>query len=291
VLVVDNGSIDHTPQVVEASASRLPALRGFREAEPGLHAGRHAGMKAAQGDVLVFADDDIEALPTWLEAMTEAFSDPRVGMAGGNDFPLFACEPPEWIVKLWRPGFDGVRMISALSVIEFPIARGEISPLHVWGCNFAIRKSVLLEAGGFHPDAMPKELIKFRGDGETHISRHIAAAGLKCAFHAGASVRHKVTAERMTYDYFRQRGFNQGVSDSYTALRNRDHPAAPGAANLVRRIARRVMREVRDMAADGDVKRALQELKLGRREGVAFHRKAYREDAAVREWVHKPVYW
>jgi len=42
---------------------------------------------------------------------------------------------------------------------------------------------------------------------------------MKCLFHPGASVYHKVSPERMTIGYFRQRGFNQGISDSYTQLR------------------------------------------------------------------------
>jgi len=47
-----------------------------------LHVGRHLGLKKAQGDILVFADDDIEAFPTWLEGIAEAFEDPQIALVG-----------------------------------------------------------------------------------------------------------------------------------------------------------------------------------------------------------------
>lgn len=210
VLVIDNGSTDDTQHVIDQYKVQLTNLTGLYAPKLGLHSGRHAGMKAAKGDILVFADDDIEALPTWLSSIDAAFKDPQVAMVGGNNYPLFLQTPPDWLNRIWhRPTFRGYKSITSLSVIEFTQPLQEISPYQIWGCNFAIRKEVLLKAGGFHPDGMPKELIRFRGDGETHVSRYVAESGLKCVFHPGASVYHKVTPERMTHAYFRQRGFNQ----------------------------------------------------------------------------------
>lgn len=291
-LVIDNGSADHTTQVIRTYMTKLPNLLGLYDAEPGLHTGRHVGMKAAKGDILVFADDDIEAFPSWLSSIKEGFSGPDVAMVGGNNFPMFLEEPPSWLQKMWeRRGWGGVRAIPALSVIEFSGQRSLISPYQIWGCNFAIRKDVLLAAGGFHPDGMPKELIRFRGDGETHVSRYVAESGMKCVFHAGASVYHKVTPERMTYTYFRQRGFNQGVSDSYTVLRNEDQPSSGSQRSSIARAASWSLRKFRDIMCDHEMKQALQEIKLGHREGYAYHQKVYREDPEVRAWVHKPTYF
>ena len=92
-------------------------------------------------------------------------------------------------------------------------------PQLVWGCNFAIRKNILLNAGGFHPDGMPTNLLHYRGDGETHVSNYVEQKGLKCIFHPDASVYHKVTNERMTVKYFYNRGFNQGISYSFSRIR------------------------------------------------------------------------
>jgi glycosyltransferase involved in cell wall biosynthesis len=292
VLVIDNGSTDHTAQVLSDYEGMLPNMRAIHAPEPGLHTGRHVGMQAAKGEVLVFADDDIEALPTWLAAIKEAFLNPEVAMVGGNNFPLFLEPPPSWLLKMWeKPDWQGLKAIPALSIIEFPRNQGPLSPYLIWGCNFAIRKDVLLAAGGFHPDGMPKELIRFRGDGETHVSRHVAESGLKCVFHSGASVYHKVTPERMTFAYLHQRGFNQGVSDSYTELRNQNRPASTVRRSLVRRATSWGLRNLRNVMSDRDVKHALEHMKLGHREGYVYHQKAYRDDPALRAWVHRQTYF
>jgi len=93
-------------------------------------------------------------------------------MAGGNNLPMFLETPPTWLTALWnRPTDLSGRALPALSMLELTGPPRNISPYYVWGCNFAIRKDVLIKAGGFHPDGMPKESIRFRGDGETHVSR------------------------------------------------------------------------------------------------------------------------
>ena len=158
----------------------------------------------------------------------------------------------------------------------------------VWGCNFAIRKSVLVEAGGFHPDGMPGEMIRYRGDGETHVSRYIVENDLKCMFHPGASLYHKVTPERMTHSYFRQRGYSQGISDSYTALRNQD----VSQKNLMRRAVVWAWRKIKDrIYLSAEARQALNEFKQGHREGYAYHQDCYKTDPEIRAWVHKADYF
>lgn len=293
VLVINNGSSDTTQDVIKDYQSKMPNLTGIFAPEPGLHTGRHAGMIAAKGELLVFADDDIEALPSWLSSIEDAFKNPDVAMVGGNNYPMFLESPPSWLLSLWnRPTFRGYKSISSLSVIEFTRYITEISPYLIWGCNFAIRKDVLLKAGGFHPDGMPKELIRFRGDGETHVSHYVAESGMKCVFHPGASIHHKVTPERMTHAYFHQRGFNQGVSDSYTQLRQQDRFSirAP-RCNLLKRALNLGLRKTQDLLDSADVKQADHELMLGHKEGYAYHQAVYQNDPEVREWVHRPTYF
>jgi glycosyltransferase involved in cell wall biosynthesis len=294
VIVVDNGSTDTTSSVVESFFSLLP-LRYFFDPTPGLHVGRHRGLAEAQGEILVYADDDIEALPTWLSSIQEAFTDRTVAMVGGNNFPLFLAPPPDWLKQLWQNSHDRqIRSLPWLSILEVQGGIQEWSPYQIWGCNFSIRKSVLLEAQGFHPDGMPKDLIRFRGDGESHVSRFVVESGMKALFHPGASVYHKVTPERMTYDYFRQRGFNQGVSDSYTQLRAKSISTLPRPLSAYR-IMRSVWSKLRSLGLRirkrDDIPQALVEYKAGYREGFAYHQDTYRTDPEVREWVHRATYY
>lgn len=293
VIVVDNGSTDKTAQIANKYAKLLTNFRYLYDPEPGLHTGRHRGMLESRGEILVFADDDIEATPTWLASIEEAFQDPNVSMVGGNNLPMFLEIPPKWLTGLWKqPAVYGGKAIPALSILQLPNFMREFSPYYVWGCNFSIRKSILQEAGGFHPDGMPKALIRFRGDGETHVSRYVIESGLKCLFHPGATVYHKVTQDRMTKAYFRQRGYNQGVSDSYTALRNQDVQTAVIDDGFTKRSARWLVRHIKDrLYLDGDAREALLEMKNGHSEGYAYHQQCYEGDPEVRTWVHKIKYY
>lgn len=225
VIVIDNGSTDNTKEVAELFNQRIMNLRYYYAPAPGLHVGRHLGMRMANSDILVYADDDIEAFPTWLETIAENFKNPEVALVGGKDLPKFESEPPQWIQKLWEKDNDGNRYLGYLSIIDLGDAKKEINPRHVFGCNFSIRKSILLEAGGFHPDAMPEDMIHFRGDGESHISKFIERKQYKTVYHPHASVYHNVPKERLTEKYFCKRAYLQGISDSYSCLRNGRNPS------------------------------------------------------------------
>ena len=295
VLIIDNGSKDNTVAISQKYSAIFSNIKYFYEPEPGLHVGRHRGMLEATNDILVFADDDIEALPSWLESIQEAFLESDVAMVGGNNLPMFVKPPPQWIQNMWdHPYSSNVRTLAALSILEMGGPIRDFSPFYVWGCNFSIRKQVLLAAGGFHPDGMPNELIRFRGDGETHVSRYVLESGKRCVFHPGATVYHKVMPERMTFEYFRLRGFNQGVSDSYTALRGEDAPILKQHSLFYRAVQwgwQKIYSFYEKLQTDMEVSIALQEMKCGHSDGFAYHQNAYRTDPAVYEWVHRKDYF
>lgn len=294
VIVVDNGSTDNTKEVVEAFRQQFGDVHYVFDPTPGLHVGRHCGLRAARGNVLVYADDDIQATPTWLQAIQECFRDPVVALVGGNNYPNFENTPPSWLQKLWHVRSYGGKAITSLSILELPAGRRAVDPFFVWGCNFSIRKHVLLEAGGFHPDSVPEECIRFRGDGETHVSASIFRRRLTCLFDSGASVYHTVAKERMTFQYFRKRAFGQGISDSYTYLRNGggEHLAPKNTVGGVRAAAKRIYRRAGSLLQkDRELRELDHVIHAAYREGYAYHQKVYRDDPDVRAWVHKPDYF
>jgi glycosyltransferase involved in cell wall biosynthesis len=219
VIVIDNGSTDDTEVIINSFNKSIKNLVYIYDEHPGLHVGRHRGLLAAKADLLVYADDDIEALPTWLEGVLESFEDSSVVLVGGKNIPNFESIPPDWILEMWEKS-NNKKILGHLSILDFGEEIQEINPFYVFGCNFSIRKSILIDAGGFHPDGMPQELIRYRGDGETHVSQYIHNKGLKSLYNPKASVYHLVSEGRMTQAYFKQRAYNQGISDSYTSIRN-----------------------------------------------------------------------
>jgi glycosyltransferase involved in cell wall biosynthesis len=294
VIVVDNGSTDATPQVAQRHRTALQ-LRYEYVPEPGLHAGRHAGMRLASSDILVFGDDDIVAGPTWLNSIDEAFRDTGVALVGGNNLPLFDNPPPPWLTRWWELPTANGHAISQLSILDMGEGQFDIDPGWVWGCNFSIRRTVLLAAGGFHPDAMPSNQLRLRGDGETSVSDAIRKAGLRARFHSGASVAHRVSTVRMSADYFERRSYAQGISDSYTDLRRRG-----GDRSLVAAFARRLRACASTARAigttgGGTVGRTLRVIRrhclTSYLAGYAYHQKEVALDPALRAWVLKENYF
>lgn len=296
VIVVDNGSTDHTKKVVHSFADTLQIVYRYNE-EPGLHVGRHEGMRVARTAFLVFADDDIVAQPMWLEVIQEAFADASVVVVGGNNLPLFASPPPTWLDRLWNRSVNTGRSIGSLSIMDLGEGRFAIDPGRIWGCNFSVRKEVLEHAGGFHPDSLPNDLLRYRGDGETHISNYVRAKGLKAFFDSRASVHHLVSCERMTKSYFCQRAYAQGISDSYSAIR-----AAGGIPGITFRFRHEIHRRlgklkliVENIGRDSDAVEIemLDVLKSSRTaywHGFRFHLREAASDDDLLAWVLKENY-
>lgn len=291
VIVVDNGSTDNTRLIAESFLGRLQ-LRYVEASEPGLHTGRHAGMREAASDLLVFCDDDILAEPQWLESIRYAFSSPGVALVGGNNRPLFEAGIPAWLERLWNMPAPVKRALPHLSILDFGEDEFDIDPGYIWGCNFSVRRSVLENAGGFHPDGMPEDKIMWRGDGETAVSDFIRNSGLRARFHPGASVSHRVPAARMSMIYFKKRSYAQGISDSYTDFR-RIGRATGMPVRQLRAMASGLRKILR--AGMDDAGRKLIDVHknclFGYISGYSFHQRQVQCDTALRAWVLKKDYF
>lgn len=312
VIVVDNGSTDNTSDVVNSFKPRLMNIRYFLERQPGLHAGRHKGLIEAVSNILVYADDDIEAFPTWLQAIQDSFEDEEVVVVGGKCMPKFEAEPPDWLKEMWLTNAAGERVLGYLSLIGLGDYSKLVNPDQIFGCNFAVRRSVLLEAGGFHPDSMPQDLIRFRGDGETCVSKYIQNKGYKALYNPLASIYHWVPASRMTIEYFCRRSYNQGISDSYTAIRNAKDielqqekstcnqnftqlffsRSLSGILAVVTQISKCLTLHVISKGSlereEADLQRNLAE---AYRAGYAYHQTQVRESSELLAWVLKSDYF
>jgi GT2 family glycosyltransferase len=88
VVVVDDGSSDHTPQVI-AEARRTMAVTAIRHETPrGRAAAANAGAQAATGDVLVFLDGDTLAGPDFVAAHAAAHARDRHLCGRGETFHI-----------------------------------------------------------------------------------------------------------------------------------------------------------------------------------------------------------
>ncbi|TML79488.1 MAG: glycosyltransferase [Actinobacteria bacterium] len=105
VIVVDGDGSGSAEPVARAAGAR------YRRSAPGLTVQRNAGLDLAQGDVVVFVDDDTELHPRLFAALADAYRDPDVlGVTGpvvDRDLRRFGNMRSRWRRLLPGGGREG----------------------------------------------------------------------------------------------------------------------------------------------------------------------------------------
>jgi len=241
IIVVDNGSTDATPAVVQdvRDNSAEHNVIYIREERLGLHNARHAGVWAAKGDILIFTDDDATFAPVWLRAYAEAFNaHPEMVAAGGPVRASWQAPPPKWLVEF----MGDAKTFGIFSLME-PYNDFRLNPDGIFfGVNMAIRANVLLEMGGFNPEAFGGVWL---GDGETGLVYKLWKHKMLIGYVPEALVYHHIPPERMTVQYLRLRMANQGVCDLYSDF----HHILPNTRSMLRRVSGLILRNYRSWVA------------------------------------------
>jgi glycosyltransferase involved in cell wall biosynthesis len=140
LLLVDNSPDAELRSRIEAfnTRARIPA-RYVAEPRLGLHNARHAGARAASGDVLVFTDDDAVFDSRWLAAYARAFAaHAEMTAAGGPVLPDWEAPPPAWLTALMQADPSMFPVLSLLNLSnEFQLTRDGI----FFGVNMAVTAS------------------------------------------------------------------------------------------------------------------------------------------------------
>ena len=79
VIVVDDGSTDSTPQVIQTF--KIKAIHLTHTI--GASACRNLAVKEAKGELIGFIDSDCVAHPNWLKELVPYFEEEKVGIVGG----------------------------------------------------------------------------------------------------------------------------------------------------------------------------------------------------------------
>ncbi len=187
VVVIDNGSTDHTPQVISAAASESQhPLRGICEPEKGIVPARNRGIRESRGRWLAFFDDDQIADRRWLIELYEGANDKRCRVAGGSVHLSF----PDGCTRQLDPA---VRMLlgEAKLADEPRMYGGRLTP----GCgNLIVERSVFEEVGIF------ERAVDGRGE-DTDLFSRIERAGIAAWYFPSAIVHHLTPPERLAEAY------------------------------------------------------------------------------------------
>jgi len=211
IIVVDNNSTDNTREVIEKMIKLSPVkIKYILEERQGVHWARNRGAKEANSDILYFTDDDMEADKNLLEEIIKVFDvDSSIGAVTGTILPKFEIKPPEWVMKYCYNAIYGVNVRKGLVISDDDVG--------VFSGHEAVKKDVLIKAGGFNPENTKG---KWLGDGETGFNQNIKKLGYKFAFTDRSITYHLIPKERLSQRFINLRMANQGNADSYTYYRS-----------------------------------------------------------------------
>jgi L-malate glycosyltransferase len=201
LVLVDNGSVDRTAEVVASFVNRLP-LHCATEPKPGKNFALNTGLELVEGDLTVLTDDDVFPYPDWLvELRKAADAQPTHSMFGGTVVPRWEAPPPRWIECLdTRPLYS----LSSPSLKEGPIHSSLI-----FGPNMAIRTPIFQSGLRFNPTIGPLGASYAMGS-ETELTLRLEQQG-HTAWHApSAVVEHFIREAQMKKAWVMQRAIRFG---------------------------------------------------------------------------------
>lgn len=177
VIVVNDGSIDETASLAAEYDCRLVTTENC-----GLSHARNVGMEAATGELVAYLDDDAMPDRHWLQYLADAFRRTSHAAIGGPNIA-----PPE------IP--DTAKCIDNAPGGPVHVLLDDETAEHLPGCNLAVRKSCLLEIGGFNP------AFRVAGD-DVDFCWRLQERGWTLGFAPGAMVWHH--PRRTVSGYLRQ---------------------------------------------------------------------------------------
>lgn len=179
VIVVDDGSRDHTAEVCDTMRSELPNLKYFiSEENLGIPLSRNRGIEMSSGSYILFTDDDCIPEYNWVERLSAVLE--REQIAAGA-------------VSTTTSNYT--KLCHNISQFHAFMPEQKTGPTaFVAGANMAFRRAVLDEIGMFRREQWCAE--------DTEIGLRARSLGYRIFFEPGAVVIHD--PDRTTFaDIFR----------------------------------------------------------------------------------------
>ncbi|MGC9347636.1 MAG: glycosyltransferase family 2 protein [Anaerolineae bacterium] len=178
VIVVDNASTDGSADEI---AARFPSVRLVRnETNRGFAAACNQGARMAEGEVLVFLNQDTEVRPGWLSGLIAPLAEPDVGLTTSK---VLQMDRPDRI-HLCGQAVHYTGLVFGMGFGERADDATDASPVGaVGGASFAIGQELWEALGGF-------DEIFFMYYEETDLSWRAQLQGYRCVLVPSSVVLH-----------------------------------------------------------------------------------------------------
>jgi glucosyl-dolichyl phosphate glucuronosyltransferase len=204
LIIVDNGSTDDTSSVAKSFSRNGIHVRYLYEARRGKAHAYNAGIGAAKGRVLLFADDDIRFPRNWIDGMCAPIVAGEVDAVAGGVCMAKHLERP-WMQEMHRL-FIGAETAS-LTDDNFELI----------GSSMAVARSVLEKVPAFDTELGPGSPTGLWSGEETLFSWQVLQAGYRIKLHKEVCVEHHFDPRRLRREAFIARAIYSGRSHAYLA--------------------------------------------------------------------------
>jgi GT2 family glycosyltransferase len=216
VVVTDNApTTDQVPKLI-MSRTGTTSYQYIREPKPGLAVARNTGLMAAEGDIVVFVDDDEAPDRYWLASVAAGFAkSPDIGCVTGPVLPARLDTPAQQLFERLGGELKG-RGFKA-EVFSRHDRQSPVFPLPPFGAggNMAFRRETLAAIGGF--DEALGTGTPARSAEDTLAFTLVLLAGYRIAYQPGAFVWHDHDRDLADLrDHLH--GRNVGLTAYYAAL-------------------------------------------------------------------------
>jgi len=198
LILVDNASSDCTPEVVKSALIQNFKVRYLYEGKAGKSNALNAGLSMAQGEALLFTDDDVVPAVDWLEkAATPLLRRECHGVMGQIQLADELLRP--WMTEdhKWYLAVSGSPAAATQELV---------------GANMGLHRSVFQRIPGFDPELGPGA----SGFGEeTLLTWQMQEAGLRLKAVPDALVIHHPDASRLLRSQWLNGAAKRGCSLAY----------------------------------------------------------------------------
>lgn len=208
ILVINDGSTDETPDVIERFARRSSvSVRHLPEKGCGYTHALNRAVEEFRGIWLAFFDDDQIADPEWLSNLMKAAEEQNALMVGG---PVI-LDIPEKILN--SPGPVCRDIFGESPDVREPGKYAQTPPLPSGG-NRLVHREVFSRIGTFDEKMLT-------GGCDRDFLLRALAAGIPMGWAPEAVARHVISAGRFTYEHIKWYSLQWGCSFAYIDSRHR----------------------------------------------------------------------
>lgn len=178
----------------------------FNERSLGAYAARNVGIRAAQGDILAFLDDDAAADEKWVENLVNTYQELDAIAVGGKILPVWLPRKPAyfpeelyWLVGITYKGFAEDKVVKVRNT---------------FASNMSFKREVFEQVGLFNENlGFSKQGTSYIQGGEAEFSlRMTRKFDVGVIYNPEAIVYHKIPVSKARLKLMLKRSFYQGYS-------------------------------------------------------------------------------